>query len=374
MLRPIGKTCFAAAYTLLQGARRFATPEKQETRSPFIICYHRVVEDFDHSSKHTIPSMLVSTAMLERHVDWLARRFEIVSLDDIGAHLHTDRRLRRPQAAITFDDGYGDVYHHAFPLLRRKGVPFSAFVVTGLIGTGRPQIFDRLYCQLRTIASRGIHPATAATNALRSIGVIAPAFNPPGVLTADESFQVMTTLLKTLPAVTIDQLISTLERNSSCGPELLRDCLPMTWEMIETMHRNGVTIGSHTKSHTLLTSETLDSVQKELTESKQILETNLGAEIGHFAYPDGRFNSPTVQAVRAAGYRFAYSICRRADRLFPSLTIPRKVLWERSCINAVGRFSSSIMNCQANWVFDAKDRCEHDHSARDVKDTNAALN
>src|SRR5262245_10740674 len=172
MLRPIGKTCFAAAYTLLQDARHFAAPEKRETRLPFIICYHRVVEDFDQSSKHTIPSMLVSTAMLERHVDWLARRFAIVSLDDIGVHLQTVRPLRRPLAAITFDDGYSDVYHHVFPLLRRKGIPFAAFVVTGLIGTGRPQIFDRLYCQLRTIASRGVRPATAVTNALRSIGIM----------------------------------------------------------------------------------------------------------------------------------------------------------------------------------------------------------
>ena len=352
MLRSIGKTCFAAAYTLADGGRRFAMATKDRLRAPFIVCYHRVVENFDYSSRHTIPSLLVSTAMLERHVDWLARRFEIVSLDDIGLHFQGDRSIRRPAAAITFDDGYSDVYHHAYPLLQRKGVPWAAFVVSGLVGTGRPQIFDRLYFQLRRMASRGVQRAR---------------------VTPDESLRVMTGLLTSLPTQAIEELVATLERNTLYGEDLSQECAPMTWDMIETMHRNGVTIGSHTKSHTLLTCNSLESVRQELTESKQTLELKLRARISHFAYPDGRFNPSVVQAVRSAGYEFAYGICLCGDRSFPSLTIPRKVLWERSCLNAAGRFSPSIMNCQANWVFDAKDRCEHDHSAAGIQDTHATF-
>ena len=63
---------------------------------PFIAGYHRVVEDFDWSKKSTIPSMLISTAMLERHIEWLAKRFAFVSLDEIALHLEEDRPFRRP--------------------------------------------------------------------------------------------------------------------------------------------------------------------------------------------------------------------------------------------------------------------------------------
>jgi peptidoglycan/xylan/chitin deacetylase (PgdA/CDA1 family) len=136
----------------------------------------------------------------------------------------------------------------------------------------------------------------------------------------------------------------------------------MTWDMVDTMHRSGIiTIGSHTASHCLLPSETMETAQAELVSSKQTLETRLGSKVTHFAYPDGRFNPPVVQAVKSAGYRFAFGICQSRDSKSPLLTIPRKVLWERSSVNALGNFSPSIMNCQANWAFDHKSRCEHEH-------------
>src|SRR5262245_45198144 len=107
MLRSIGKTCLASAYTWTRAARLIAWPARAEA-FPFIVCYHRVVENFDRSKEQTIPAMLVSTAMLERHVDWLSKRFDIISLDDLALHLRADRPFRRPPAAITFDDGYSD--------------------------------------------------------------------------------------------------------------------------------------------------------------------------------------------------------------------------------------------------------------------------
>jgi peptidoglycan/xylan/chitin deacetylase (PgdA/CDA1 family) len=131
--------------------------------------------------------------------------------------------------------------------------------------------------------------------------------------------------------------------------------------MIETLHNNGITIGSHTMSHRLLPRETLETARTELLGSKLALEERLQSRINHFAYPDGRFNANVVRAVKAAGYRYAYGICHSRDHSLPLLTIPRKVLWERSCLNILGRFSSVVMNCQVHWVFDRNGQCEHDH-------------
>ena len=33
-------------------------------------------------------------------------------------------------AAVTFDDGYRDIYENAYPMLKRKGIPAAIFVVT----------------------------------------------------------------------------------------------------------------------------------------------------------------------------------------------------------------------------------------------------
>src|SRR3954470_16071152 len=104
MLRAIGKTCVAAAYTVRRIAQRNTSADPYSM--PFIICYHRVVENFAHSAQTAIPSMLISTAMLERHLDWLGKHFTIESLDEIGRCLQLGRPLRRRIAAVTFDDGY----------------------------------------------------------------------------------------------------------------------------------------------------------------------------------------------------------------------------------------------------------------------------
>ncbi|MBI4478311.1 MAG: polysaccharide deacetylase family protein, partial [Acidobacteria bacterium] len=92
-----------------------------------------------------MPSMLISRRMFERHIAWLGTQFHFVSLDEIGARALQSRPFTEPVAAITFDDGYRDVYDHAFPVLQRKGIPAAVFLVTDLVGQPFWQVHDRLY-------------------------------------------------------------------------------------------------------------------------------------------------------------------------------------------------------------------------------------
>lgn len=372
ILRSLGKNCFAAVYGAARAVRRYANGPGAYPEAPFIVCYHRVVEDFTESAKTAIPSMLISTRMLERHIDWLARRFSILSLDDLGSYLESNRSSRKPVAAITFDDGYSDVFYHGFPLLKRKGVPAAVFVVTGLVGTGKPQLFDRLYLYLRLAESRGLHLAETVNMAVRAAGL--EEVDVTGSRSGDEPFRVMTLLLNRFPAQIVERILTELSERIPAGEHALEACAPLTWEMIGKMHRGGITIGSHTRSHTLLTSESLESAAAQLCDSKTALESQLKCRVRHFAYPDGRFNRAVVQAVHSTGYRFAYSICRQRDPMFPLLTISRKVLWERACLNPWGGFSASVMNCHAHGAFDPENRCEHDHSAIEPGEKNGTIN
>src|SRR5690606_32446208 len=141
---------------------------------------------------------------------------------------------------------------------------------------------------------------------------------------------------------------------------------------VEEMHRNGITIGSHTSSHTLLPEESPARVRSELVESKRVLESRLKCEVLHFAYPDGRFNNVSVDAVKAAGYRYAYTICGIRDSRYPLLTIPRRILWEKAAVDFLGRFSPAVMYCHAHSGFDRLRRCDHLHGNR-VAQTAARL-
>src|ERR1700733_8454424 len=91
------------------------------SKVPAVISYHRVVEHFEESARRSIAPMLISTRMFEQHLDWVGRHYEFVSLDEIGSRLEAGMEFTRPTAAVSFDDGYSDVYHNAFPLLMKKG-------------------------------------------------------------------------------------------------------------------------------------------------------------------------------------------------------------------------------------------------------------
>ena len=147
------KSGFASAAHLCHADRLYATLAGQR-REAVVLGYHRVVADFEREVSSSSPSMLVSRAMLERHLDWLARRFQVVSLDELRSRLEGGSRGDRPIAAITFDDGYRDVYEQAFPLLMRKGLPATVFVATDYVGTEGVLPHDKLYLLLERASHR----------------------------------------------------------------------------------------------------------------------------------------------------------------------------------------------------------------------------
>ena len=358
--RALAKTGIAAALHWTGAARPLGAVAGWQSAPP-IITYHRVVPDFAASARRTIPAMLVSRQMLEQHLDWLGRRLCFVSLAELGSRLEDGGAFERPVAAVTFDDGYRDVYEHAFPLLKRKGIPAAVFVVTGLIGTTDLHLHDRLYLLLARALSVGGSARRDVGHSLVELGVRSPTLDRMNGAGRDP-VTVARALLDHSPRAEVLRISDGLEAQLGLDhQDALNSLLPLTWEMLAEMHRAGMTIGSHSKTHALLTNEPARTVLDETAGSRRELERRLGIRIDHFAYPAGRFDSSVVSAVAASGYRFGYTTCPHRDRARPLLTIPRRVFWQNSCLNAFGRFSSTMMDCQVKGTFDLGARCRHEH-------------
>lgn len=296
-------------------------------RTPLIVGYHRVVEDFASSAQTSIPSLLVSRGMLERHLDWIGRRYRFVDLDELGALLESGRsmdNMDRPVAAITFDDGYRDFHDLALPVLQKKGVPAALFVCTDLVGTAQAQIHDKLYHLL------------------------------------GRRYQAMRALLETVPFSGLQEAIRALESEDPIPEHAFSPSV--TWEELDRIRRAGIVVGSHTRTHIVMTNETRERVIDEAVGSRQEIERRLGAEVRHFAYPSGVYNSSTVSAVAAAGYRFGYTTCTHRSSEHPLLTVPRTLWWEGSGLDFNRTLSESIMSCQVNGVFGRVAACRQDHA------------
>lgn len=359
MLRSLAKTGMACALHWT-GSDRLIGALAGSKKTPLVIGYHRVVEDFAASAGSSIPAMLISRKMLERHIDWIGRRFRFVSLDELGSRLERGEAFNRPAVAITFDDGYGELYHNVFPFLKRQGIPAAVFVVTDLIGTSRLQIYDRLYLSFKRAFSRWRAVPRDLTDLLSGQGLLWPGMKRMGQATWTP-FSAMRLLIETQPQAEIIRVVEALETEYGIIETDQGGLGSLSWEMIEEMRRAGITIGSHTKSHAVLPNEGGQKMLEETAGSRRELERRIGITVRHFAYPDGQFNAAAVRAAAAAGYRFGYTSCLHRDPDYPSLTIPRHIFWENSSLDALGRFSPAVMSCQVNRVFDAVAGCRQDH-------------
>lgn len=98
-----------------------------------VLLYHRIGSDRP-------VSWVTSPAAFRRHVAWLRRHAEVVSLHEIQARLVSGNSQSRPCVAITFDDGYAENLREAIPLLLEAGMPVTFFVtvINLLQGQGFP--------------------------------------------------------------------------------------------------------------------------------------------------------------------------------------------------------------------------------------------
>jgi len=368
MLRAIVKNGIAVSIHCT-GLDRLIGSRRGLSGAPLVICYHRVVDDFKTSAQHSIAPMLVSTRTFERQLDWIGKRYDFVSVDQLADINEGSTTRRRPVAAVTFDDGYADVYRYAFPVLKRKGIPSANFVVTDLIGTRLLQLHDELYLLL-SLALTQWQPKqhrsmqefnqSLQMDADTSTRLCNYARDPA---TLNDAFKLTRAFLEALSQGELDTIISTLRNRLNISDEVSDGFISQDWDMLREMSRNDVTIGSHTRSHTMLVNESKATVLAEITGSKKVLEQQLGIPVRHFAYPDGRFDQAAIEGVVAAGFRSAYTICMHQDPLHPLFTISRRVLWENSSMTGFGEFSSSIMSCLVNGIFEPAFKCQQTHSA-----------
>ncbi|MCM8812068.1 MAG: polysaccharide deacetylase family protein [Candidatus Omnitrophica bacterium] len=80
----------------------------------------------------------------------------------------------------------------------------------------------------------------------------------------------------------------------------------VTWEDLKKMVFLGMEIGSHGVSHRPLSQLSRDEMEREIVESKKVLEEKLGVPITAIAAPGGFWNRPIAEAVEKAGYEAAW--------------------------------------------------------------------
>jgi len=118
-----------AARTGLNIVSAAADPLFRPVPSPRFLIYHQVGTSLGREMEVSIATFREQLALL--------REFGEVSDIDRAIESHGESDASG-LFVVTFDDGFEDVYHHAFPLLEEMRVPFTLYITTRPIETGQP--------------------------------------------------------------------------------------------------------------------------------------------------------------------------------------------------------------------------------------------
>jgi peptidoglycan/xylan/chitin deacetylase (PgdA/CDA1 family) len=114
-----------------------------------VLCYHHVdcAVKTDYS---------VTSAQLSAQIDaLLASGFTFIDSRALESFYADGTPIPSKSALITFDDGNYDVYTYAYPLLRKRGIPFTFFVYPNAVNSGHNgHCVD--WADLREMAANGV--------------------------------------------------------------------------------------------------------------------------------------------------------------------------------------------------------------------------
>ena len=285
-----------------------------------VFMFHRILPRKEECYE---PEMATSQDLFADFLDWLNDHFRVEPLDELVARGGKPDG-KRPLCAITFDDGWIDHYLHAFPLLKERGLPASIFLPVRFIGTNRRFWQERLWLTLRDL-----EPARHRQELISAAALHFPWFPLAGELY--QSGAGLKRLLMTRPSQEAEEFVHHLAESAGLAAAF-SDRAFLNWDEVREMCEMGISFGSHTLNHVLLTQMDPAEATVEIQRSREELTERLGSEVSGFSYPWGAASSLTREAVRGTGYGFAFTthpglVKDAADPwLLPRIAISNSVL------------------------------------------------
>jgi peptidoglycan/xylan/chitin deacetylase (PgdA/CDA1 family) len=119
----------------------------------------------------------------------------------------------------------------------------------------------------------------------------------------------------------------------------------LSWDALRELAGSGWEVGSHSVTHARLPDLDDASLEAELEDSKQLIESQLESSCRSFAYPFGLVNDRVEGCVRRAGYDQAFTVPRR-------MAEPTAYRWPRvSVLRSDGRLSFNLKTSTSVRLF-----------------------
>ena len=326
-----------------------ARAERASAGALVILTYHRILP---HAERRTATSrpMILSAELFDRQMAKLARRYRVLSQEEVLEHFRTGRPFPDRAILVTFDDGYADNFEHALPILSRHSIPATFFLTSGPIDRQDYLWWDELGRALLALAGRKPAGARQAFEAFpRHLRLAVES-----VLGATESpFELIdrcTKLLNGVGDATRREVVAGLATLAAPYRDEPRPRLMLTWGEVRTMQGEGMTMGAHTVNHTYL--DELDDVtaRYEIGGCLDRIEQETGTRPRAFSFPAGRTNDRSRAWLAHAGIELALTTQGGRNRATEDRFALRR--WDGGYLCIDDRFVSEYMRLELSGAID----------------------
>src|SRR5207245_8759834 len=84
-------------------------------------------------------------------------------------------------------------------------------------------------------------------------------------------------------------------------------CSVLTWDQLRQLAKDGLTLGSHTQTHPIMTQVTPERMREEIRASQEDLKREIGTAVPIFCYPNGNHNDTVMAVLRDEGILLAFT-------------------------------------------------------------------
>lgn len=265
-----------------------------------ILMYHRV-DEAGNSPQFDPATLGPPPAVFEEQMRFLAEHYQVVALEEVVRACQGGATLPAGAVWITFDDAQSSFAEHAWPILRRYGLPATVFVPTAYPDhPERTFWWDRLHQACTLTRLRGWLETSLGRFSLRS------AAQRQG------TFRKLKQLVRRLPEeeglAFVDRLCAALEVSPTANSVL-------SWKALRCLARQGVALAAHTQTHPLLNRVDVRRAYAEIHGALADLRREVGEPLPVFAYPGGAWTDEVVQVLRQLGVVLAVTTSRGLNDL-----------------------------------------------------------
>lgn len=260
---------------------------------PRVLMYHRFSRDGEGDG--------LPVDVFEMQMKLIAEKFNPIPLASLADSRNKINELPDNPVIITVDDGYRDFYDLAYPILKKYNLPATIYITVYFIDQKIWLWPDKISYVLNLAKAPELkinYNDDVDTYYFESEGNKGNAWK---------------LIIGKCVSMTPDERDGYIHELACSAEVSLPDIPPreyagMTWRQVRELSDSGIDIGAHTCNHPILSKIPDEQLNDEIDGCKRRIEANIGRNVNHFCYPNGRredYNQKVKNMIIASGYKTA---------------------------------------------------------------------